>query len=106
MLQIRHDPAFDGVARQFEIMESHCGQIEFAPKGWVQIATCGKGGKTRMQCLRVKDRYIYAAQFHIEMEGTPANSRTIMANFLALARRWGGYNPRGQPVAPPEPLDE
>ena len=52
-----------------------------------------------MQCLRVADRYIYAAQFHIEMNGTPATSRAIMANFLRLAREWGGYNPSGKMAA-------
>src|SRR5262249_28318980 len=83
------------------IVESHCGQIEWAPKGWMLIATRGAGGKTKTQCLRVKDRPIYAAQFHMEMAGTPASSRRIMGNFLALAKKWGGYNPRGQPLAGP-----
>jgi GMP synthase-like glutamine amidotransferase len=93
---------FEGLPREFRIMESHCGQIAWAPKGWVRIATKGQGALTATQCLRVEDRYIYAAQFHIEMDGTPANSRQIMSNFLGLARKWGGYNPRGQPApAPP-----
>ena len=52
------------------------------------IAGAGAGTLTKTQCLRVKDRPIYAAQFHIEMAGTPENSRTIMANFLKLAREW------------------
>ena len=72
VLMIADDPAFEGLhAHEFEIMESHCGQIEYAPKGWVHIVTKGPGGKTNFQCLRVNDRYIYAAQFHIEMAGTP-----------------------------------
>ena len=41
----------------------------------------------------MNDRPIYAAQFHIEMEGTPEASRQIMSNFLAVARAWGGYKP-------------
>ena len=67
-------------------MESHCGQIEWPPKGWMLIATGGLETKTRSQCLRVKDRYIYAAQFHIEMEGEPETSKQIMSNFLNLAK--------------------
>ena len=68
-------------------MESHCGQIEWPPKGWELVATCGQGGKTKTQCLRLKDHVVYAAQFHIEMEGTPESSRTIMGNFLSMALR-------------------
>jgi hypothetical protein len=101
VVQLARDPAFAGLPREFQVMEGHCGQIEYVPKGWVQIATHGTLGKTRMQCLRVADRYIYAAQFHIEMAGTPDVSRRIMGNFLQLAKSWGGYNPDGQPPAEP-----
>ena len=66
-------------------MESHCGQIEWAPRGWELIATNGEGGKTKTQCLRLKDHLIYAAQFHIEMDGTPDSSRKIMSNFWTSA---------------------
>jgi hypothetical protein len=104
VLQLAEDPVFEGLPREFKIMESHCGQIEDSPKGWTLVATRGEGALTKTQCLRVKDRYIYAAQFHIEMAGTPENSRAIMANFLKLARDWGGYNPKGKPVAQPKPL--
>jgi hypothetical protein len=106
VLAIADDPVLAGLPREFEIMESHCGQIEYAPQGWVQIVTKGAGGKTNFQCLRVKDRYVYAAQFHIEMAGTPENSRKIMGNFLKLAREWGGYNPAAKPVASPAPLEK
>jgi hypothetical protein len=100
------DPAFTGLPREFEIMESHCGQVAYLPKEWVLVATKGRGGLTTNQCFRVKDRYIYGAQFHIEMEGTPENSRRIMANFLSLARQWGGYNPKGKAVPQPQSLAE
>ncbi|HWB11703.1 MAG TPA: discoidin domain-containing protein [Pirellulales bacterium] len=93
VLAIADDPVLAGLSREFEVMESHCGQIEYLPAGWVQIATKGAGGKTDIQCMRLKDRYVYAAQFHIELAGTPQNSRQIMANFLQLAKDWGGYNP-------------
>jgi hypothetical protein len=102
VLAIADDPVLMGLEREFEIMESHCGQIEYVPAGWVHIVARGSGGKTNMQCLRVKDRYVYAAQFHIEMTGTPESSRRIMANFLQLAKDWGGYNPTAKPVAAPE----
>jgi hypothetical protein len=98
------DPVFEGLPREFHAMQSHCGQIEWPPENWIQIATCGPDGKTKMQCWRMKDRYIYAAQFHIDMEGTPQSARQIMRNFLNLARNWGGYNPRGTPVPEPVPL--
>jgi hypothetical protein len=101
VLQVACDPAFEGLPREFGIMESHCGQIAYPPKGWVLVVTKGQGAKTVGQCLRVSDRYIYAAQFHIEMAGTPANSRKIMSNFLALAKKWGGYNPEGRAVPKP-----
>jgi F5/8 type C domain len=94
--QIGTDPVFEGLSREFQAMESHCGQIEWPPKGWALIATAGQGTKTRTQCLRVKDRCIYAAQFHIEMAGASETSRRIMANFLDLAKAWGGYNPNGK----------
>lgn len=86
--QIGSDPVFAGLPDTFEVMESHCGQIEFPPAGWRPIATAGEGTQTRNQCLRWGDRPIYAAQFHIEMAGTPETSRTILSNFLTLAERW------------------
>jgi hypothetical protein len=98
------DPAFAGLPREFRSMESHCGQIEYVPKGWVLVAQGGKGALTKTQCLRVKDRPVYAAQFHIEMKGTPESSARIMSNFLSLARAWGGYNPDAAPVAEPRPF--
>jgi GMP synthase-like glutamine amidotransferase len=104
MLQVADDPVLAGLSRVFEIMESHIGQITYPPKGWTRIVTRGPGAHTVNQCLRVKDRYIYAAQFHMEMDGTPENSRLLMGNFLRLARQWGGYNPRGKPVPAPQPL--
>jgi GMP synthase-like glutamine amidotransferase len=100
------DPAFEGLPREFEVMESHCGQVAYIPKDWCLIATKGPGGRTKNQCFQVKDRYIYGAQFHIEMEGTRDNSCRIMANFLSLSRQWGGYNPNGKSVSPPRPLAE
>jgi hypothetical protein len=106
ILQLADDPAFRGLAREFKAMESHCGQIEWPPKGWVLIATCGDGALTKTQCLRMKDRYVYAAQFHIELAGTAATSRAIMGNFLKLAEEWGGYNPDAKAVAPPERFGE
>jgi len=105
VLALADDPVLEGLPREFEIMESHCGQIEYAPKGWAHIVGKGTGAKTNFQCLRVSDRYIYAAQFRIEMSGTPENSRHIMANFLKLAKAWGGYNPEAKPVAVPAPFE-
>lgn len=82
------DPAFAGLPDAFTVMESHCGQIELVPKGWRWIATNGPKGLTRIQCLRLHDAPVYAAQFHIEMAGTPEVSHRIMANFLGEARAW------------------
>lgn len=94
--QVGADPAFQGLPEEFPAMESHCGQIERPPRGWRLVATAGPGTLTRTQCLRVEGRYIYAAQFHIEMAGADASSRAIMGNFLSLARNWGGWNPDGR----------
>lgn len=88
------DPVFAGLPEAFQVMESHCGQIEWPPAGWSLIATAGQGTLTKSQCLRVDGRPIYAAQFHIEMAGTPENSRTIMGNFLKLASDWGDHAAR------------
>ena len=85
-MQTVNDPVFNGLPPEIQLMESHCGQIEWPPRGWMLIATAGEGTTTRMQCLRLKDRYVYAAQFHIEMEGTRVASQQIMANFLRLAK--------------------
>lgn len=82
------DPVFAGLPAAFHVMQSHCGQIEWPPRGWSLIATAGAGALTKTQCLRLDGRPIYAAQFHIELAGTPENSRIIMANFLNLARAW------------------
>ena len=41
-----------------------------------------------------------------EPPGTPETSRQILANFLALARQWGGYQPRGKAVPPPAPRED
>jgi hypothetical protein len=102
--QVAQDPVLAGLPEVFEIMESHIGQITYPPEGWVRVVTKGPHAHTVNQCIRVKDRYIYAAQFHMEMEGTPESSRTIMGSFLRLAREWGGYNPGGKPVATPRPV--
>jgi hypothetical protein len=90
---VKVDPAFAGLPSRFRVMESHCGQIEWAPKGWELIATAGEGTRTRTQCLRLSGRPIYAAQFHIEMAGTPDVSGQIMGNFLEEARRWNDRSP-------------
>ncbi|MBL9135854.1 MAG: hypothetical protein JNK85_08305 [Verrucomicrobiales bacterium] len=84
--QLGNDPVFAGLPEVFESMESHCGQIEYPPKGWRLVATAGPGTRTVHQCLRYGDHPVYAAQFHIEMTGTPETSRAIMANFLRLAQ--------------------
>jgi hypothetical protein len=92
--RLKEDPAFAGLPEEFRVMESHCGQIEWPPKGWELIVTAGPGTKTKSQCLRLTgqpgepDVPVYAAQFHIELDGTPETSRTIMGNFLRLARDW------------------
>jgi len=91
--QITRDPVFKGLPDQFQAMQSHCGQIEWPPPGWELIVTAGPGTQTRSQCLKLKSHCIYAAQFHIEMEGTPETSRQIMSNFLRLAKHSGGYRP-------------
>lgn len=105
VLKVADDPVLAGLPRQFEIHESHCGQIAYVPDGWRLVAARGRGGKTKTQCMRAVDRYIYAAQFHMEtFDQTPANSRRIMSNFLSLAKRWGGYNPHGKPIMPADPL--
>ncbi|MCS7306501.1 MAG: hypothetical protein NZ602_15500 [Thermoguttaceae bacterium] len=101
---VARDPAFEGLPELFETMEAHYGQIAYLPKGWVRVVTKGSKGVTENQCIQVADRYIYAAQFHIERPGTPETSQKIMSNFLKAAKRWGGYNPNGKPVPPPEPL--
>jgi hypothetical protein len=92
--QLKPDPAFKGLSDEFQVMESHCGQIEWAPRGWELITGAGNGTVTKTQCLRVKNEPIYAAQFHIEMQGTPESSRKIAANFLELAKKSGGYRSR------------
>jgi hypothetical protein len=104
IVQVAADPVFANLPREFRAFESHCGQIGWPPKGWVLIAAGGGGSLTRTQCLRVRDRYIYAAQFHVETSSaTPETSRAIMSNFLRLAREWGGYNPEAHSVAEPRP---
>lgn len=89
--QVGADPVFAGLSAGFRVMESHCGQIEWPPRGWKLIATAGSGTKTLTQCLRLEGLPIYAAQFHIEMEGAPEASKVIVQNFLRLAREAGGY---------------
>lgn len=86
--RLGNDSAFAGLPEEFTVMESHCGQIAWAPKGWELIATAGPTGLTKTQCLRLGGYPIYAAQFLIEMAGTPEVSRRIMGNFLGEARRW------------------
>lgn len=104
MRKVARDPAFEGLPEVFPVMESHCGQMAFVPEGWVRVVTNGPDALTENQCLRMRDRYIYAAQFHIELQGTPDSPRIIMGNFLSLAKQWGGYNPAGKPVPLPPPM--
>ena len=104
MRQVARDPVLDGLPQVFEIMESHIGQIAYPPDGWVRIVTKGPGAHTVNQCIRVKDRPIYAAQFHMELPGTPDTSRKIMSNFLRVAKAWGGYNRDAKPLKTPPPI--
>ena len=85
---VKNDPVFRGLNGEVQVMESHCGQIEWPPHNWELVAVGGAGTQTRIQCIRRKDRPIYAAQFHIEMNGTPETSRQIMSNFLEVAHNW------------------
>lgn len=88
-LQIVHaEPIFAGLpsSGQFTCQESHCGQVEFLPTGWILLATHGPSGKTKNQLMKVADKPIYAAQFHIDMGGEHA--RMLAKNFLDVARNW------------------
>jgi hypothetical protein len=40
--KVGDDPVFRGVPEAFQIMESHCGQIEWPPAGWSLVATAGR----------------------------------------------------------------
>src|SRR5262249_27411154 len=51
VLRVADDPVFRGLPREFKIVESHCGQIEWPPKGWMVIAANGSGTQTKTQCL-------------------------------------------------------
>ncbi|HXJ60893.1 MAG TPA: discoidin domain-containing protein [Verrucomicrobiae bacterium] len=90
------DPVFRGLPGEIQLMESHCGQIQWVPKGWQLVATAGQGTQTKIQCLRLQGAPIYAAQFHVEMAGTPQTSQRIMANFLELARQHPQTGPAGR----------
>lgn len=82
------DPVFRALPDEFPAMESHCGQIDHPPEGWELVATAGAGTLTRVQCIRRRDMPVYAAQFHVEMAGTPETSRAIMGAFLDEAEKW------------------
>ncbi|MGD9632503.1 MAG: discoidin domain-containing protein [Pirellulales bacterium] len=90
--RVADDPVLRGLPDEFLVPEYHCGQLEYLPDGWDLIATRGKGGKTWMQCMRKRGTCIYAAQFHIELQGTPEVSQQIMSNFLAYAKGWKSPN--------------
>lgn len=94
------DPVLAGLKPQFDSVESHCGQIAYPPKGWTRLVTAGDGAKTANQLLRLNGRPIYAAQFHIEMTGTPESSKRLMTNFLRQARLWRARSV-GSPVTSP-----
>ena len=100
------DPVLEGLSAEFPMVESHCGQIEWAPRGWLLIVTGGEGAKTRVQCIRRAESPVYAAQFHVELEGSPEPSLRITRSFLALARAWrrGEFGNTGLPA--PGPLPE
>jgi hypothetical protein len=91
---VQPDPVFVGLDEEFLVPQYHCGQLEYLPLGWDLIVTKGRGGKTLMQCMKKRDTCIYAAQFHIEMDGTPESSVKIMSNFLDRARQWTSSHPR------------
>jgi uncharacterized repeat protein (TIGR03806 family) len=61
------------------------------------IASMADPAKT--QGRRQKDHPIYAAQFHIEMEGASDSSRKIMGNFLGLCRDRPAATSTGKSVA-------
>lgn len=96
---VARSAAFEGVPEVFEILESHVGQIDYVPPGWVRLVTRGPGAHTVNQCLRIADAPIYAAQFHMETYAkTQEVSTRIMTNFLGEARAFGGYNPEARPM--------
>lgn len=86
--KVGEDPVFANLPGEFTVMESHCGQIERAPRGWSLVAEGAAHTLTRTQCLRRDGGCVYAAQFHVEMAGTPETSRVIVGNFLRLADRY------------------
>jgi hypothetical protein len=88
------DPVLSGLPRVFLAMESHVGEIAYLPEGWRLLVADGPGAKTRHQLLRAGDRPIYAAQFHIEMEGTPESAERLMVNFLREAERFNADHRR------------
>ena len=101
------DPVFSGISEIFTIHQSHIGQIDYVPEGWIRVVTRGPGAHTVNQCLRVVDAPIYAAQFHMETYAqTWETSKTITTNFLRMAKQWGGYNPRAQRLERPTPRPE
>ena len=93
------DPALSGVPDLFNVNESHMGEIKWVPSDWVLIATKGPRGLTVNQIMRVRNRYVYAAQCHVEASGR--DRLAICKNFLDLAKSWGGYNPNGEDVPDP-----
>lgn len=98
ILKTKKDPVLTTLPDEFPAVESHCGQIQWAPQGWELIATAGRDTFTKVQCLRLKDHPIYAAQFHIENAESPTTSQTIMTNFLRIAQDWNAT--RGCAVGP------
>ena len=97
------DPVFKDLPRKFEIVESHCGQVAYLPPGTRTGRHQGTGQPDERSVFSCQGPLHLWGQFHIEMEGTPDNSRRIMANFLSLARQWGGYNPKGKSIPEPKP---
>lgn len=101
LAKVLPDPVLSGLPDPFNLNESHMGELKWLPKSWVLIATKGSKGLTVNQIMRVRNRYIYAAQPHMENGGRDRLS--LCKNFLDLAKSWGGYNPKGKDA--PDPAD-
>ena len=86
--KVRDDPVFAGLPDEFPVMESHCGQIAWAPKGWQLIATAGPDGLTKTQCLCPKRGLVHLMPRpgQIRQESPPGGAgldRTIAQNVSA-----------------------
>ncbi len=77
------DPLLAGVPEECDVVVSHVDEVKDIPSGFRLLAI---GDPCHVQAIRADRRPMYGVQFHPEKACHDPAGRTLLSNFVALAR--------------------